>query len=238
MTPEDFRNSPITITAYDWVPEPVQGQVRDLRLRWALEEAALPYKVELVAQGTQAEGTNLSRQPFGQIPTLTVGDQTIFESGACLWKIAEASETLLPADDRQRDECLSWLFGALNTVEPPLSMMAVLLFYEMEPEHFGISDTGAVGVVRPAARDESLKRLEQIADRLGEREHLVGGRFTIADLTMVSVLRIAEWMELLDETPRLKRYIDRHTAQPAFQRCLADQLATFREHAPKYERAA
>lgn len=238
MTPEEFRKSPITITAYDWVPEPVQGLVRDLRLRWALEEAGFPYAVELVPQGTQTGAANLSRQPFGQIPTLTVGGQSIFESGACLWKIAEVGETLLPEDDAQRDECLSWVFGALNTVEPPLSMLAVLLFYEWEPAQFGILDTGAVGVIRPAARAASLERLTQVASQLGERDHLVGGRFTVADLTMVSVLRIAEWMELLGDMPSLKRYVERHTARPTFQKSLGDQLAAFREHAPKYERAA
>ena len=238
MTKPKFHNEDIVITAYDWVPEPAKGLVRDLRLRWALEEAGFPYRVALVPQGTQAQPENLARQPFGQIPTLTVGKQTIFESGACLWKIAEASETLLTKDDDGRDACLSWMFGALNTVEPPLSMLAVLGFYEMAPEHFGIAEPGAVDVVRAPARRETLTRLKQVEDRLGANDHLVAGRFTVADLTMVSVLRIAEWLQLLDETPGLRAYVKRHTARPAFTKSLEAQLATFREHAAKYEAAA
>lgn len=235
MTPESFRNEPITITAYDWVPDVVQGQVRDLRLRWALEEAGLPYRVELVPQGTQTEATHLTRQPFGQIPTLTVGDETLFESGACLWKIAEASKVLLPDNDRQRDECLSWLFGALNTVEPPLSMLAALRFYEAEPRHFGIADPSAVAMLRPATRQEAVMRLAQVADRLGQGKHLVANRFTVADLIMTAVLRIADWLELLGEIPDLQRYVTHHTTRSGFQTALADQLATFRKHAPQYE---
>lgn len=238
MTASKFHNEAIVITAYDWVPEPARGLVRDLRLRWALEEAGFPYRVALVPHGTQARPENLARQPFGQIPTLTVGNQTIFESGACLWKIAEASETLLPTGAADRDACVSWVFASLNTVEPPLSMLAVLGFYEMAPEHFGIADPGAVDVVRGPARRETIRRLKQVEDRLGEQEHLVAGRFTVADLTMVSVLRIAEWLQLLDDTPALRAYVERHTARSAFARTLDAQLATFREHFDAYESAA
>ena len=238
MTSREFHNEDIVITAYDWVPEPAKGLVRDLRLRWALEEAGLPYRVELVPQGTQTGPINLAKQPFGQIPTLTVGDETIFESGACLWKIARASDTLLPTGDEDRDACLSWMFGALNSVEPPLSMLAVLSFYKMAPDHFDIADPGAVDVIRPPARKAAATRLKQVEDRLGSNEHLVAGRFTVADLTMVSVLRIAESLRLLDEMPGLRAYIDRHTARPAFAKSLEAQLATIRNHAGKYETAA
>lgn len=238
MTSQQFHNKAVVVTAYDWVPAPAQGLVRDLRLRWALEEAGFPYRVELVPQGTQAQAENLARQPFGQIPTLTVGARTIFESGACLWKIAEASETLLPAGPEDRDACLAWIFGALNTVEPPLMMMAVLGFYEMAPDHFGIADPGAADVVRAPVRKDAMTRLKQVEERLGESTALVAGRFTVADLTMVSVLRIAQRLQLLDETPQLRAYVARHTARPAFTTSLEAQLATFREHADKYETAA
>ena len=237
MTPDDFRTEEVTITAYDWVPQPARGLVRDLRLRWALEEAGFPYRVELVPQGTQSGPANLSRQPFGQIPTLSVGGQTIFESGACMWKIAEASDALLPSDNSDRDACLAWMFGALNTVEPPLSMLAVLRFYKMAPDHFGLADPGAVDAVRPPIRKDALTRLKQVEDRLGAHNYLVAGRFTVTDLTMVSVLRIAQWLRLLDEAPKLRGYIEHHTARPAFEKSLEAQLATFRDHAARYETA-
>lgn len=230
-----FDREPVTITAYDWVPDFAQGLVRDLRLRWALEEAGLPYEVELVAQGTQTHAPNMSRQPFGQIPTLTAGPGTMFESGACVWRIAEASEALLPGDKAGRDQCLSWMFAALNTVEPPLSMLAMLFFFEREPQHFGIADAGAVATIRPGARNGAVLRLKQFADVLGKRQHLVADRFTVADLIMVAVLRIADSLDLLDESPDLRRYVSLHTARPAFRRALDGQLAPFRENAIKYE---
>lgn len=230
-----FDREPVTITAYDWVPDFARGLVRDLRLRWALEEAGFPYEVELVPQGTQAHARNMSRQPFGQIPTLTAGPGTMFESGACVWRIAEASETLLPADKAGRDQCLSWMFAALNTVEPPLSMMATLFFFEREPRHFGIADAGAVATVRPGVRDGAVLRLKQLADVLGKRQHLVADRFTVADLIMVTVLRIADSLDLLDDLPDLRRYVSLHTARPAFRRALEGQLTPFRENAAKYE---
>lgn len=230
----------VTITAYDWVPGFAQGLVRDLRLRWALEEAGFAYEVELVPQGTQAHAHNMSRQPFGQIPTLTAGpgtmfEGTMFESGACVWRIAEESEFLLPGDKAGRDQCLSWTFAALNTVEPPLSTMAMLGFFEREPRHFGIADAGAVATVRPGARHVALLRLRQLADALGKRQHLVADRFTVADLIMVTVLRIADSLDLLDDVPDLRGYVSLHTARPAFARALDGQLTPFRQNAAKYE---
>lgn len=233
-----FEREPVTITAYDWVPGFAQGLVRDLRLRWALEEAGLPYDVELVPQGTQAHAHNMARQPFGQIPTLTAGPGTMFESGACVWRIAEASEVLLPEDKAGRDQCLSWMFAALNTVEPPLSMMATLSFFEREPQHFGIADTGAVAAIRPGAREGAVLRLKQLADVLGQRQYLVADRFTVADLIMVTVLRIADSLDLVDGgegLPDLRRYVSLHTDRPAFRRALEGQLTPFRQNAAKYE---
>ena len=120
---ETLTGTPLTLTAFDWVPPVAQGLVRDLRVRWTLKEAALPYEVELLAMGTQGEPAHLARQPFGQVPVLTAAQTPMFESGAILWRIAEASgEALLPADRAGRDRTLSWVFAALNTVEPPITM--------------------------------------------------------------------------------------------------------------------
>lgn len=233
-----FERGPVTLTAYDWVPDLAKGQVRDLRLRWALEEAGFAYDVDLVPQGTQGQPENLARQPFGQVPALTVGGDTIFESGACVWTIAQASDALLPADPAERARCLTFVFAALNTVEPPLSMMAVLRFFEMQPKRFEVSDPAAVAIVRPGARMLAVQRLAQLGDEMGGRDHLVADRFTVADLAMVSVLRIAEWLGILGEAPDLERYVALHTKRPAFARALAGQLAPFAENAPRYERAA
>ena len=159
----------------------------------------------------------------------------MFESGACVWRIAEASEILLPADKVGRDQCLSWMFAALNTVEPPLSMMAMLVFFEREPRHFGIADAGTMAAIRPGARHGAMLRLKQLTDVLGRRQHLVADRFTVADLIMVTVLRIADSLDLLDELPDLRRYASLHTARPAFGRALDGQLTPFRQNAAKYE---
>lgn len=230
-----FDREPVTITAYDWVPGFAQGLVRDLRLRWALEEASFPYEVELVPQGTQGKAQNMFRQPFGQIPTLTAGPETMFESGACVWRIAEASENLLPENQTERDRCLSWMFAALNTIEPPLSMLATLFFFEQEPQHFGIADASAVSTIRPAVRDNAILRLKQFDAALGKRQHLIANRFTVADLIMVTVLRIADSLDLLGDLLDLGQYVSLHTARPAFRKALEGQLMPFRENAAKYE---
>ncbi len=236
MNAADLQQGPVRLTAYDWVPELARGQVRDLRLRWALEEAGIAHEVDLVAQGTQGQPENLARQPFGQIPSLTVGGQTIFETGACAWTIAQASDALLPPDESGRAAALTWLFAALNTVEPPLSMLANLRFFEMAPDRFGISDAAAVAVVRPGASTIAVQRLRQTADALAGRDHLVADRFTVADLVMTTVLRIADWLDLLGEAPGLDRYVALHTGRPAFARALAAQLAPFAQNAPRHER--
>ena len=238
MTPEDFRRGPVRITAYDWVPRMVWGLVRDHRLRWALEEAGLDYEVDLVAFGTQAEAENLARQPFGQVPSLTAGGHTIFESGACVWTIAEAGESLLPGDPARRADCLAWTFGALNTIEPALTVLVMLMAFQSTPDKFGVTNPKAADALRPGARNFATLRLTQLAERMNGRDHLVGDRFTVADLVMVSVLRIADWQDLLTETPALKAYVERHAARPAFRTAMDGQIAAFEAHAPNYESAA
>lgn len=226
-----MKNSTISVTAYDWVPAPAQGLVRDFRLRWALNEAGFPYEVEIVPLGTQREPANLARQPFGQVPTLTVDGTPVFESGACVWRIAEESDTLLPDDQADRDRCLSWLFGALNTIEPPL--LAIMHFVKPARDSDGERSEAA----QPGA--EQVDRcIGRFVDALGDRDHIVGDRFTVADLMLTAVLLIADRMDLLSDHPKAKAYFDRHSSRPAFRKAQADQMATFAENAAKYEGTA
>lgn len=230
-----MKDSRISVTAYDWVPDFAQGQVRDLRLRWALEEAGFLYEVEHLQQGTQGNAANLARQPFGQVPVLTVDGTPMFESGAAVWRIAEASDTLLPDDPGARDACLSWIFGALNTIEPPLSMVVSLWFFERMPNNFGLSDGSAATTLRPAAQQQANTRLKQFAEALGDREYIVGERFTVADLMLTAVLLIADSMDLLNSHPSAKDYFKRHSNRPAFHKAQSDQVATCRKNAAIYE---
>ncbi|KQQ79526.1 glutathione S-transferase family protein [Aureimonas sp. Leaf324] len=227
MDAEAFRRGPIRITAYDWVPRFAEGHVRDLRLRWALEEAGLPYEVDLVAQGAQRGPANLQRQPFGQVPAMTVGGQTLFETGACVWRIAETSDALLPADEAERDACLSWTFAALDTIEKPIAMMAMLRFFT--------KDKAAAAAVEPDVSALLAERLGRLAGTLGDAPFLVGERFTVADLMMTAVLRDAEEVDL-QAFPSLIAYVARHEARPAFQAALDAQLVPFRENAARYRR--
>lgn len=228
--------SAISITAYDWVPDIAKGQVRDLRLRWALEEAGLPYEVELVAQGSQGEPANLKRQPFGQIPTMEQDGVTMFETGACVWRIAERSEALLPPDQADRDACLSWVFAALNSVEPAAFMLGFLRFCELDPARFGLKEAQTAKDMNPAAKGQFDQRLKRVAQALDGRSHLVAGRFTVADLMMTSVLVSAEKRGLLADHPEIAAYFDLHASRPGYRKAIADQLATFAEHEAQYAR--
>jgi glutathione S-transferase len=230
MRQDAFLNGTASVTAFDWVPAMAHGFVRDLRLRWALEEAGFAYEAELLPQGTQSEPANLARQPFGQVPTLTIDGRTMFESGACVWRIAEASDALLPTDEAARDSCFSWHFAALDTMEKPLGMLAVLRFFA--------SDREAAKKLEPQAVEMLSGRLQRFADVLGDRHFLVADRFTVADLMMTFVLRSAERSGDLDGFATVKAYVERHASRPAFLRALEAQLQPFRENAEKYERAA
>jgi glutathione S-transferase len=216
------------ITAYDWVPDFAQGHVRDLRVRWALEEAGRPYEVDLVPQGSQRAAANVARQPFGQIPTLRDAAGCLFESGAIVWRIAERSEALLPTDPGLRDKAFCWLFAALNTVEPPVSMLAVLDIFTRDRE--------AAQRVRPDIVSAIEHRLASLQSALGENDYLVGD-FTAADLMMVTVLRNLTSSGLLGGFPALHAYVERAMARPAFQAALEGQLATFRQNATRYAAA-
>jgi len=217
----------IQISAFKWVPPAAQGFVRDLRVRWALEEAGLPYEERLITLGDEQKSERYRKlQPFGQVPALETEGLAIFESGAIVMHIAEQSEELMPADPRARARVKTWMFAALNSVEPPIMM---LNFIDFQPD----------GTRQGAAklRDSMVQwigtRLDNLATFLGEREHLVENRFTAADLLMTSVLRILRTTDLVSTRPSLEAYRLRGEKRPAFQKALAAQMAPFAANAPQ-----
>lgn len=205
----------LTLTTFDWVPPPPRGFVRDLRVRWALEEAALPYRVASVPFGDRGPA-HLAHQPFGQVPWLTDGDLSIFESGAILLHLGELSAKLMPSDPRGRSEATEWLFAALNSVE-----MATLP-WTMSKFMGHPSDTAAWKFV-----DDFLKlRLKRLEPVLAAREWLAGS-FSVADILMSDVLRVADGFDGLADSPACRAYVARATGRPAFAKAHADQMAHF-----------
>ena len=210
----------ITISAFKWVPEFARGQVRDLRVRWALEEAGLPYKTRLLEQGDQDKPEYRALQPFGQVPIIEDGDLVIFESGAIVMHIGESSDTLLPTEAGERARATQWLIAALNSIEPFVMNVALIdLFYAKE-EWAKLRRPGAVDFVR--------KRLSALSKSLGDKPFLDGDRFTAGDLMMTTVLRILENTDEVSNDERLSAYGERCTARPAFKRALSAQLGDFR----------
>jgi glutathione S-transferase len=213
----------ITISAFKWVPEFAYGQVRDLRARWALEEAGIPYDTRLLALGDQDKPDYRALQPFGQVPILQDGDFTLFESGAIVLYIGEHSETLLPKDPLARAHATQWLIAALNSIEPFLMNVALIdLFYANEEW---------AKLRRPGAVDFAKRRLGGLSKSLGDKPYLDGDRFTAGDLMMTTVLRILKHTDIVTGDKRLAAYIDRCTARPAFERALDAQVGDFREAA-------
>lgn len=210
----------ITISAFRWVPPFAQGQVRDLRARWALEEAALPYCARLLEQGDQDKPEYRAMQPFGQVPVLEEDGKVLFETGAIVLHIGERSEALLPQDPDARARATQWLIAALSSIEPHIMNVAVLdLFY---------ADEAWAKQRRPGAREFASRRLASLAGALGEKPYLDGDRFTAGDLMMATVLRIVP--DLVTD-PRLTAYVERCTARPAFRRAHAAQMSDFRQAA-------
>jgi glutathione S-transferase len=222
-------NATIEITAFRWVPEFAQGIVRDIRARWALEEARLDYRVRLLEQQRPAE--YLLEQPFDQVPCFSDGEVKIFETGAIAQYIGEKTETLLPRDKQGRFRAIQWTYAALNSVEP-----AILNFFLVDILYAGEE---WAKLRRPGAEDFARLKLRRVSEWLGDKEWLEG-RFTIGDLMMVSVFRILKHLDLVAEFPNLAAYVKRSEARPAFQQALADQLATFaaNQPAPQPEGAA
>ena len=213
----------ITISAFRWVPETARGQVRDLRVRWALEEAGLTYRTRLLEQGDQDQPQYRALQPFGQVPILEEEGLVMFESGAIVLHLGERSEALLPQDPGARARATQWLIAALNSVEPHvMTVVAIDLFYANE-KWAQLRRPGAVAFLE--------RRLAALCGALGGKPFLDGERFTAGDLMMASVLRLLERTDLLSGDARLAAYVARCTSRPAFQRALAAQLGDFRSAA-------
>jgi glutathione S-transferase len=211
----------ITISAFAWVPDFARGQVRDLRVRWALEEAGLPYKTRLLEQGDQDKPDYRAMQPFGQVPIFEEDGFVLFESGAIVLHIGERSESLLPESKKARAKAQQWVVAALNSIEPFVMNVALLdLFY---------ADEEWARLRKPGATEFMNKRLGALSASLGDKRFLDGDKFTAGDLMMSSVLRILP--EIAERDPRLAVYIERCTSRPAFRRALDAQLGDFRDAA-------
>jgi glutathione S-transferase len=208
----------ITVTAYKWVPPFAQGLVRDLRVRWALEEIGVPYRVNLIAHPDRLSPDHIAKQPFAQVPVYEEDGLTLFESGAILLHIAEKSDLLLPKDPVARARAIQWVFAALNSIEQFVQgYVALFAFYP---------DEEWAKLRRPSAREQLDSRLKQLSQRLGDREYLES-RFTAGDVIMGTVLRMLRDMDVLENFPNLAAYRARCEARPAFQRALAGQLGDF-----------
>lgn len=205
----------LTLTTFNWVPEAPRGFVRDLRVRWALEEAGLPYRVASTPMEDRG-AAHLAHQPFGQVPWLTDGDLSIFETGAILLHLGERSAKLMPTDPRGRSETTEWVFAALNSVE-----MASLP-WGMSKFMGHPTDTAAWKFV-----DDFLKlRLKHLEPVLAGREWLAGS-FSVADILMSDVLRVVDGFDGLADSPACRAYVARATVRPAFIKAHADQMAHF-----------
>ena len=205
----------LVLTTFDWVPEMPRGFVRDLRVRWALEEAGLPYRVESTPFGAR-DAEHFSHQPFGQVPWLTDGDISIFESGAILLHLGELSGKLMPADRRGRSDAKEWLFAALASVEAASQPWSFFMFS-------GDTDQTPMRKFFDSFLAARLKHMEQV---LSGRKWLVE-TFSVADILMADVLRLVDRFDGLAEYPTCRDYVARATARPCFVKAHADQMAHF-----------
>ena len=208
--------SDLTLTTYDWVPETPRGYVRDLRVRWALEEAGLPYRVESTPFRDRGPD-HFAHQPFGQVPWLTDGDLSIFESGAILLHLGELSDKLMPADRRGRSDAKEWLFAALASVEAASQPWS---FFKFSGD---TDETPMRKFFDGFLHQHRLKHLEPV---LAGREWLAGS-FSVADILMADVLRLVDRFDGLANYPACRGYVARATARPAFVKAYEDQMAHF-----------
>jgi glutathione S-transferase len=215
--------SDIRITAFNWVPPFAQGLVRDLRVRWALEEAGLPYTEKLISPGEQNLPPHRAIQPFGQVPVYEEDGLTLFESGSIVMHIAERCPALLPVDAAKRARARTWMFAALNSVEQHVQNLTTIdLFFPNEEW---------ARQRRPGAEKMAVGRLDALVTALAGRDYLEQ-EFTAGDLLMVTVLRLLRHTRLVADRPVLAAYVARCEVRPAFQRALAAQVAPFAKHAP------
>jgi glutathione S-transferase len=207
-----------TITVFERSPDRGRGLARDMRVRWAFEEVGQPYHVRLVSFEAMKEPAHFALSPFGQIPTYEEGDLALFESGAIVFHVAERHGGLLPVDAKARARAITWMFAALNTMEPPIVDRQIAILLEG-------SETWSkqrLSVVEERIR----KRLGELSSRLGDDDWL-DGEFSAGDLLMVTVLRRLGGSGLLDEHPNLTAYVARGEARPAYKRAFDAQLAVF-----------
>jgi glutathione S-transferase len=207
-----------TITAFERSPDRGKGLARDTRVRWALEEAGQPYEVRLVSFAAMKEPAHRALHPFGQIPTYEEGDLALFESGAIVFHIAERYAGLLPDDANARARAITWMFAAINTVEPPILDLQTTKFLE--------GDKSWYEQRLPLVKDRIRDRLGALSARLGDADWL-DGAFSAGDLMMVSVLLRLRASGILDEYPNLSAYVARGESRPAYKRAFDAQLAVF-----------
>lgn len=206
----------VTITAFERSPDGGMGLARDTRVRWALEEVGRPYDVRLVSFAEMKEPAHLAVHPFGQIPTYEEGSLAIFETGAIVFHIATQHAGLLPDEPDARARAITWMFAALNTVEPPILELTTVKIIE--------GDKPWAAERLPLVKDRIRERFDRLSARLGDAEWL-DGAFSGGDLLMVSVLLRSRMSGVLDEYANLAAYVARGEARPAYQRAFAAQLA-------------
>ena len=215
-------NAPVRISAFRWVPDFARGQVRDLRVRWALEEAGIPYAVRKLDALVERPADYFAEQPFGQVPSYRDDKVQLFESGAIVLHVGERCEALLPRDEAGRARAIAWSFAALNSVEPLIQQLAIIDLFH--------ADADWARMRRPEVVKLIEARLDRLVDALAGRDWLEE-RFTAGDLLMVTVLRILDHTDLVAARPTLAAYKARGTARAAFERALAAQLGDFEDSA-------
>jgi glutathione S-transferase len=207
-----------TITAFERSPDRGKGLARDMRVRWALEEVGQPYDVRLVSFSDMKESAHRRLHPFGQIPTYEEGDLALFESGAIVFHIAERHAGLLPEDANARARAITWVFAALNTVEPPIVDLGMATLLERDKIWYAER--------LPVLEDRVRVRLDELSSRLGRADWL-DDAFSAGDLLMVTVLRRLNGSGILETYPKLSAYVARGEARPAYKSAFQDQLAVF-----------
>ena len=207
-----------TITAFEQSPDRGRGLARDMRVRWALEEVGQAVNVRLVSFPEMKAPEHMALHPFGQIPTYEEGALTLFESGGIILRIAESHEGLLPVDADARSRAITWMFAALNTMEPPIVEFGMAKLFECDKPWFEQR--------QPMLEERVRNRLAQLSSRLGEEEWL-DGEFSAGDLLMVTVLRRLDGHGIVEAHANLADYVKRGEARPAYQRAFAAQLAVF-----------